>query len=87
MFDIKYFTNTRFQVLYCLYETSDKNYCTRITQQEVAEMLHLSRLTVNSMLQQLRDDGFVEFDSTRINKYTLTQKGIEAVETITPVKD
>ena len=87
MFDIKYFTNTRFQVLHCLYETADKNYCTRITQQEVAELLHLSRLTVNTTLQQLRDDGFVEFDSTRINKYTLTQKGIEAVKQVLDRKD
>lgn len=87
MFDIKYFTNTRFQVLHCLYETADKNYCTRITQQEVAELLHLSRLTVNTTLQQLRDDGFVDFDSTRINKYTLTQKGIDAVKQVLDTKD
>ena len=87
MFDIKYFTNTRFQVLHCLYETADKNYCTRITQQEVAELLHLSRLTVNTTLQQLRDDGFVEFDSTRINKYTLTQQGIDTVKQVLDRKD
>ena len=68
MFDVNYFTNNRFKVLMCLYETADVKHCTRISQREVADQVGLSRITVNGIFQQLKNDGYVEFDTERMNR-------------------
>ena len=77
---INYFTNNRFRVLFCLCESMDSNCCARISQQEVAERLNLSRMTVNTIFKQLREDGFIEQDSIRPMNNVVTQKAISIID-------
>ena len=80
MSNVKYFTNDKFRVLSCLYDTKGIDNGTRITQQEIAEQLGLSRVTINGLLKQLKDDGYIQQDESRASKRLLTEKAIMVVE-------
>ena len=80
MSNVEYFTNDKFRVLACLYDTKGIDNSTRITQQEIAEQLGLSRVTINGLLKQLKDDGYIQQDESRASKRTLTEKAILVVE-------
>lgn len=80
MSNVNYFTNDKFRVLACLYDARGTDGSTRITQQEVADELNLSRVTINGIFKQLKDDGYLQRDPARASKHFLTNKAIMAVE-------
>ena len=63
----------------------DSNCCARISQQEVAEKLNLSRMTVNTIFKQLREDGFIEQDAIRPINHIVTQKAISIMDIFKPI--
>ena len=75
-----YFTNDKFRVLACLYDARGIDGSARITQQEVAEALNLSRVTINGIFKQLNEDGYLQRDPARASKHLLTDKAILVVE-------
>ena len=77
---MKYFTNDKFRVLKYLYDCAGKDGTTRMTQQEVADEIGLSRATINTIFKQLRTDGYLEFDEVHNSRYLLTNKAIDALE-------
>ena len=52
-----------------------------ITQVEIAEKLGLSKITVNSIFKELREDGLVKPHKV-IGRYRLSDKAIEIVQTM-----
>ena len=68
------------RVLICLYEYMCKDNCTRISQQEVAERVQLSRVAVNKHFQYLIYAGYIVPDEKYLSKYFITQKGIDAAK-------
>lgn len=80
MSNVKYFTNDKFRALAYLYDMKGSDNRARITQQEVADELGLSRVTINGIFKQLKDDGYLQQDTVHIGRYLLTEKAISAVE-------
>lgn len=81
MSNVKYFTNDKFRALAYLYDVKGNDNRARITQQEVADELGLSRVTINGIFKQLKDDGYLQQDTVHIGRYLLTEKAISAIET------
>jgi DNA-binding MarR family transcriptional regulator len=80
MSNVQYFTNDKFRVLACLYDARGLDGGTRITQQEVSDQLNLSRVTINGIFKQLKEDGYLLRDPDRASKHLLTEKAILVVE-------
>ena len=53
------FLNNTFDVLSFLYDIKNENNIIRITQQEVADELHMSRITVNKTFNLLKDNNYM----------------------------
>ena len=81
MANVKYCTNDKFRALAYLYDVKGNDNRARITQQEVADELGLSRVTINGIFKQLKDDGYLQQDTVHIGRYLLTEKAISAIET------
>lgn len=81
MSNIQCFTNDRFRALSYLYDIRDDENCAYITQQDVADGLGISRVTISGIFKQLKDEQYIEQNSTNVGKYTLTKKAIVAIET------
>lgn len=81
MSNIELFTNDTFRVLAYLHDIRDKNNCARTTQQEVADELGLSRVTVHNIFKQLKECWYVAQDLEHVGRYFLTDKAICVVET------
>jgi len=80
--DLNCLTNINFEILKYLYEIKDKNNCARITQEEIAEAMNLSRMTIYKILKELKNKDFVIQDKAHIGRYILTDNAIEVIETI-----
>lgn len=80
MSNVNYFTNDRFRTLSYLYDMKGADNTARITQQEVADELGLSRVTINGIFKQLKDDGYIEQDTAHLGRYLLKEKAISAIE-------
>ena len=80
MSNVKTFTNDNFRVLAYLYDIKGNDNRARITQQEIADEMSLSRATVNRIIKQLKDEDYIVQDSVHIGRYLLTDKAISAIE-------
>lgn len=81
MSNVKTFTNDNFRALAYLYDIKGNDNRARITQQEIADEMSLSRATVNRIIKQLKDEDYIVQDSVHIGRYLLTEKAISAIET------
>ncbi|NLB33658.1 MAG: helix-turn-helix domain-containing protein [Tissierellia bacterium] len=48
----------------------------KLSQQEIAEILNLSKVKVNGIINELKVDGYLIQNSSR-GKYTLTEKAVD----------
>ena len=85
MSNIELFTNDTFRVLAYLYDIRDKNNCARTTQQEVADGLGLSRVTVHNIFKQLKEYWYVAQDLEHVGRYFLTDEAITVIRTFRSV--
>jgi len=79
--DISYFGNDKYRVLACMgkRQFSVKDFMVvKLSQQEIADILHLSKVKVNGIITELKSDGYIIQHSPR-GKYTLTIKAHEAL--------
>lgn len=81
MSNVKTFTNDNFRTLAYLYDIKGNDNRARITQQEIADEMNLSRATVNRIIKQLKDEDYIIQDSVHIGRYLLTDKAISVIET------
>jgi len=52
----------------------------KITQVEIGEQLELSKVTINHIVKDLTENGFVTRDEGRIGKYYLSKEAEDIVE-------
>ena len=76
------FLNNTFDVLSLLYDIKNENNIIRITQQEVADKLHISRITVNKTFNLLKDNNYIIQDKTHVGMYILTQNALFLMKSI-----
>ena len=79
------FLNNTFDVLYFLYDIKNENNIIRITQQEVADKLHISRITVNKTFNLLKDNNYIIQDKTHVGMYILTQNALFLIKSINKI--
>ena len=68
------------RVLICLYENMSKDNCTRISQQEIADKVQLSRTSVNKHIKDLIYGGYIIPDEKYTGKYLIPPRGIDAAK-------
>lgn len=87
--DLLFFTNDKYALLKLLYDKQfrikDMSY-TSLSQQEMADMLHYSKLKTNKILNELKDLEFVEIYKNTRGKYALTERAIEIIRIIENTK-
>ena len=81
MSQVQYFTNDNFRTLAYLYDMKGANNKAHITQQEIADDLELSRVTVNKIMGELKSSGYLEQDGKHLGRYILTEKALSVIET------
>lgn len=81
MSQTQYFTNDNFRTLAYLYDVKSGNNKVHITQQEIADDLGISRVTINKIVGELKSSGYLEQDGKHVGRYILTEKAISVVET------
>lgn len=86
MFQIQHFTNDNFRTLAYLYDIKGANNKAHITQQEIADVLEISRVTINKIIGELRSSGYLEQDGNHVGRYILTEKAISVIETFRSVE-
>ena len=73
--DLEFFVNDNYTMLAYLYNIRNPNTNTaNVTQDELAEKLYISRATVNKLIKNLRDAGYVLFDANHVGRYILADK-------------
>ena len=73
-----YFANDKFEVLSCMAERQipvKGSMIIKLSQQEIAEILNLSKVKVNGIINELKTDGYLIQNSSR-GKYILTEKAV-----------
>ena len=73
------FTNNNFLVLSHLYDEKDQNNVVKTTQDEVAEHLGISRVTVNRAFVLFINNGYLRRDTSHVGRYTITTFGCNVV--------
>ena len=81
MNEIEKFVNTRYRVLRYLIENKDKLNIVHATQDEMGNSLSLSRGTINRILTELKNDGYIQ-DSNHYWEYKLTSKAIDMAKSL-----
>ena len=81
MKEIEKFVNTCYRVLRYLIENKDRNNIVHCTQDEMGETLSLSRGTINRVLSELKNDGYLE-ESNHYWEYKLTSKAITMAKSL-----
>ena len=78
---LEYFSNDKYRVLACM---AERQICVhdskiiKLSQQEIADILMMSKVKVNSIIAELKADNFLIQKSPR-GKYSLTEKAIKAL--------
>ena len=83
---IEQFTTDNFHILSYLCEIRGKDDKVSITQQEIADKFNLSRATVNKIISELKNEGYLEQDGSHIGRYVLTKAAIKLVRTFLQFK-
>ena len=79
---IKDFTNTNFVILAHLYDEKNNENVIKTTQDEVADHLQLSRVTINKAFALFVQRGYLQRDFKHVGRYYLTDLGCKVVEII-----
>lgn len=78
---IDYFGNDKYRVLACMAERQISvrdSTVIKLSQQEIADILQLSKVKVNTIIAELKSDGYLIQKSPR-GKYSLTDKATVAL--------
>ena len=75
---IEYFANDKYRVLDCMNKSQisvNGEEIIKLSQQEIADILHFTKPKVNSVISELKKDGYIIQHSCR-GKYSLTKKAV-----------
>jgi len=73
---LEYFVNDKYKVLSCMAERQisvNGSQVIKLSQQEIADILQISKVKVNGLISELKADGYLVQLTTR-GKYALTAK-------------
>ena len=80
--DLVFFSNDRYKVLQCMAERQiqmkDKD-VVPLSQQDIADIVQLSKKKVNTIIAELKESGYVIQQSPSRGKYSLTEKAKQAL--------
>ncbi|NFI83070.1 hypothetical protein FDA36_02655 [Clostridium botulinum] len=83
--NLTYFLNDRYELLKLLYDNQlniKGDIYISLSQQEIADIAHFSKLKTNKIINELKDLEFiVPYRNTR-GKYSLTEKALNFIELI-----
>ena len=79
MADIKILTNNTYRVLSYLFDKKDRNNLVVVTQNEVSKDLDLNKTTVNTIMRNLKENGYITQDENHVGRYSLTDAGVKTV--------
>ena len=82
MSKIDYFTNENFKILNYLYDQRNSDNIVSITQQEIADELNLSRATINKMINDLTQNGYLKRIESKMARYVMSQEAIDFVKVV-----
>ena len=73
---LDYFVNDKYKILECMAQRQisvNDALVVKLSQQDIADILHFTKVKVNSIIGELKQDGYVIQHSSR-GKYSLTEK-------------
>ena len=79
--EMEYFGNDKYRVLACMNERQisvKDSIIVKLSQQEIADIVQLSKVKVNGIIAELKFDGYITQKSPR-GKYSLTNKATKAL--------
>ena len=79
MADIKILTNNTYRVLSYLFDKKNRNNLVVVTQNEVSKDLDLNKTTVNTIMRNLKENGYITQDENHVGRYSLTDAGVKTV--------
>lgn len=84
-FTLEFFANERYELLKLLCEhqvkVKDSFYVT-LSQQEIADMAHISKLKANKIINELIERDYLFLYNNKRGKYALTEKGLKVIQLI-----
>jgi biotin operon repressor len=84
LMDIEYFGNDKYKVLSCMGKRQISVMdclIVKLSQQEIADIVQLSKVKVNGIITELKKDGYITQKSPR-GKYSLTDKANQTLSLI-----
>lgn len=84
-FKLEFFANDRYHILNLLCENQIKvkdDFYVSLSQQEIADIAHFSKLKTNRILNELKDNEFITYFNGKRGKYMITEKGCKALQLI-----
>ena len=86
MSDVTSLFSDKMKVLLCLYEYIGPDGYSRLSQQEISEKLGINRITINKLVKELVNDGYIEQDKDRLSKYLLTKKAVNTIKVVKKIE-
>ena len=84
-FTLEAFANERYELLklLCDHQVRVKEaFYVTLSQQEIADMAHISKLKTNKIINELMDLGCLYLYNNKRGKYALTEKGLKVLQLI-----
>ncbi|NFO86647.1 hypothetical protein FDC58_03775 [Clostridium botulinum] len=82
-FVLEFFANERYKLLKLLWNNQVKikdDLYVALSQQEVADMAHISKLKTNRIIGELIDEQCIYLYNNKRGKYALTDKGLKVIQ-------
>ncbi len=84
-FTLEYFANERYELLKLLCDNQVKvkdAFYVSLSQQEIADMAHISKLKANKIINELIEQECLYLYNNKRGKYALTEKGLRVLQLI-----
>lgn len=84
-FTLEYFVNERYELLKLLYDNQIKvknDFYIPLSQQEIADMAHVSKLKANRIINELIKSDCIGLYKNKRGKYTMTDKGLKVLQLV-----
>lgn len=81
-FVLEFFGNDRYVILKLLNDNQIKvkdDFYVPLSQQEIADVAHFSKLKTNKLLNELIDGGYICYFQGKRGKYAITEKGFKVL--------
>lgn len=82
---LELFLNDRYKILQCMFERQIEikgQNIVQLSQQDIADVVQLSKKKVNTIIGELKKNGYLLQQSPTRGKYQLTEKAIQTVSKI-----